>query len=152
MPGVDGALLHRGYFYFGAARDLPGVAALVESDRRALDGDGGAGEFDDTPIEELLRRVDPAQYYGFEDGELAAAEERREAGGRKALVEAWEAGDGAVSVEDGIAWDAGEWEDVVGQPPVAGDALDAALRTVELEEQKLAAIGAVERVAEMRQD
>jgi pre-mRNA-splicing factor ISY1 len=146
VPGVEGAVCHKGYFYFGVARDLPGVAALVESERRGRGADAGDGEFDDTPIEELLRRVDPSKYYGYEDTDLEAAERNKEAEDRKKLILEWEGTEGAATVEDGIPWDASEWEGVLGQPPPSGEALGVALKEVHLEEQKLEAMGLVSQM------
>lgn len=147
MLGEDGAVSHKGYFYFGAARDLPGVAALVEADRRRRGDADGNGEFDDTPIEDLLRRVDPSTYYGYEDKELEALEEKREAADRKRLVADWEREEGAATVADGGAWDEEEWEAVVGKPPPTGAALETALTELRLQEQKLEAMGVLSNMA-----
>lgn len=141
VPGENGAVVHKGYFYFGAARDLPGVAALAEGDRRGRGDYSGDGEFDSTPIEDLLRRVDPSRYYGFEDKQLEAAEKKREEADRKKLIAEWEGKEGAPTADDGVEWDPSEWEGVVGKPPVSGEALEAALKDVQLQEQKLEAMG-----------
>lgn len=99
------------------------------------------GEFDDTPIEDLLRRVDPARYYGYEDAELAAREVEREAGDRRKIVEAW---DGRESGEE-MAWDKAVWEGAVGVKPLEGAELEAELARIELEERKIEALALVDR-------
>jgi len=81
---------NKGYKYFGAARDLPGVRELFESD---------------TPVNtkktraELMRDVD-AQYYGFrddEDGILVPLELKAEKEAVARLVNEWK---GAKAGED----------------------------------------------------
>lgn len=144
-PGPNGPAEHKGYFYFGAARDLPGVEALLAGDRAAHRADDGEGEWDDTPIEDLLRRVDPSQYYGYQDDDLAEAERLREEADRNELIQDWEQ-EGKPSVEMGVEWNAAEWEDCVGRAPPQGEALQKALAKIELEEQKLSALETVDRM------
>lgn len=135
--GGEGALVHKGYHYFGAARELPGVAALVESERPIAE----TGEFDDTPIEDLLGRVDPARYYGYEDAELAAKEVEREAEDRRRIVEAWDGGKGGEEMD----WDKAVWEGAVGVKPLEGAEVEAELARIELEERKIEALALVDR-------
>lgn len=144
--GPDGPAEHKGYFYFGAARELPGVAALLAGDVRAAHGtDGGDGEWDDTPIEELLQRIDPSRYYGYQDKELEKVEQEREYSDRKALIEQWESEE-RPTVDEGVEWDSSEWEEYVGKAPVQGPELQKALAKLDLEEQKLSALEAVNRM------
>lgn len=147
MLGEEGAISHKGYFYFGAARNLPGVAALAEADRRGRGDLPGDGEFDSTPIEDLLRRVDPSRYYGYEDTELEALEKKREAADRKQLVANWESKEDAPSVMEGVAWEQEKWEGLVGKLPPNGDALETALKDLRLQEQKLEAMGILSNMA-----
>jgi Isy1-like splicing family len=140
---TDSAVSHRGYFYFGAARDLPGVAELLAGGgKRRGEGAGGesaGGDEDDrTPIEELLRRVGAADgYYGVEDEELARIEKEKENRDQAALVAAWEAVEGNAALEDGPEWDEETIAALVGRPPATGQELDNAIGAIELAKSKL---------------
>mmetsp|Transcript_26690 Transcript_26690/g.70161 ORF Transcript_26690/g.70161 Transcript_26690/m.70161 type:complete len:288 (+) Transcript_26690:135-998(+) len=97
----------RGYKYFGAARDLPGVRELlvseVPSTKKKTRG-------------ELLKRVD-ADYYGYrdeEDGVLVPREAAAEAAARRDAEAAWRAkhghgGGAAMEVEGDVDGDEVEY-------------------------------------------
>merc|ERR1719173_83476 len=84
---------NRGYKYFGAARDLPGVRELFESD--------APKEVKKTRAE-LMKDVD-AQYYGFrddDDGLLVPLELAAEKEAVAALVKEWKGTREGAQVDD----------------------------------------------------
>jgi len=86
---------NRGYKYFGAARDLPGVRELFESDAPVNTKKTRA---------ELMKDVD-AQYYGFrddDDGLLVPLELKAEKEAIARLIDEWKGakGGGSGGVED----------------------------------------------------
>jgi len=83
---------NKGYKYFGAARDLPGVRELFESDAPVNTKKTRA---------ELMKDVD-AQYYGFrddDDGLLVPLEMKAEKEAVGQLVEEWKGSKGSHSIE-----------------------------------------------------
>jgi len=82
----------RGYRYFGAAKDLPGVRELFEGAAAAAAAAGGAGGGWRARAD-LARLLTP-DYYGWrdeEDGTLLEQEAAREAVWREEGVQEWEA-------------------------------------------------------------
>lgn len=88
--GKDGAFEHQGYFYFGVARNLPGVQELIErQDRLRMEKKYASREENSG---KLHRRVD-IEYYGYlddHDGSLEQEEKEAEEERRKYLVGKWE--------------------------------------------------------------
>ncbi|KAF3935991.1 hypothetical protein ABW20_dc0106660 [Dactylellina cionopaga] len=78
---------HKGYKYFGRARELPGVKELFEELKPKKEGDADAGE-KKRALAEIRKNVD-ANYYGFnrdeEDGSLLAYEKKKEEDSMKAI-------------------------------------------------------------------
>ncbi|KAJ6260693.1 Pre-mRNA-splicing factor [Drechslerella dactyloides] len=100
---------HKGYKYFGRARELPGVKELFEELKPKKAGDDGEGAEKRKTLAEIRRNVD-ANYYGFnrdeEDGTLLAYERKKEDESSKAVgksgegepKEGWEPLPGEVRV------------------------------------------------------
>ena len=89
----------RGYRYFGAAKDLPGVKELFEGAAAAAAAAGGGGGAGGAwrGRADLARLITP-DYYGWrdeEDGTLVEEEARREAEWRAEGAAEWEAARGA---------------------------------------------------------
>ncbi len=81
--GGQGAIGSRGYLYFGAARDLPGVRELFE--KQVADSAPRKKRKD------LSKLVD-AEYYGFggeDDESLVRVEQKVEVKARKRAIKAW---------------------------------------------------------------
>ena len=79
-----GALGSQGYFYFGAAKDLPGVRELFET-QQAAQSKRARGE--------LYKTID-ADYFGYrddDDGVLEKLERKQEAKARAKSIEEWKA-------------------------------------------------------------
>lgn len=109
----DGVFEHNGYFYFGAARNLPGVQELIERQ------DGFRKENIDRSKEEssatLYQRLD-IEYYGYlddHDGTLERLEKEGEDERRKELIRKWEENNGTGVDEP---WDSSYLE-FVGKKP-----------------------------------
>jgi Isy1-like splicing family len=121
---------HKGYFYFGAARDLPGVAALLDGKKKqkSIDQD----EIGEHSLEQLSRRIDSQKYFGFEDDELKNAERERESCDVQEAVSTWESCGGSPA---DAPWDI-VWEQFVGQGPPVGKELEAELDHIALARSK----------------
>jgi pre-mRNA-splicing factor ISY1 len=126
----------RGYRYFGAAKDLPGVRELFEgAAAAAASSGGGAGAGGWRGRADLARHLTP-DYYGWrdeEDGTLVEREGRREAEWRAQGVAEWEAaraerGDAAAG-SAGAGQDEG-MEHAAGGAPAGLGALRAAPRPI----------------------
>jgi hypothetical protein len=127
---TESAVSHRGYFYFGAARELPSVTALLDGKmKRRTDYDDKSTE---VSLDELSRRVDPQRYFGFEDDSLHVAELKRENDEVQAAVRLWESSGG--SSKD-TSWDLA-WEQFVGRCPPAAEQLEDALDQIALAKRK----------------
>ena len=101
-----------GYKYFGAARDLPGVRELFESQ---------APEAPKKTRAELMKDIDAA-YYGFrddDDGLLVPLEIEAEKSAINAAVEEWKAKREAGQTDD---MDQEEVPDIYAVPPDMSDA------------------------------
>lgn len=86
----DGVFEHEGYFYFGVARNLPGVQELIER-QKGFRKDKMQSSKDENSAK-LYKRVD-IEYYGYlddHDGSLEREEKEAEEERRRYLVEKWE--------------------------------------------------------------
>ncbi|XP_028303582.1 pre-mRNA-splicing factor ISY1 homolog [Gouania willdenowi] len=84
---------NRGYKYFGAARDLPGVRELFEKEPAAAQRKTRG---------ELMKEVD-AEYYGYrdeDDGVLVPLEAQHERTAVLEAVQKWRSGDGGSQQEE----------------------------------------------------
>jgi Isy1-like splicing family len=124
------ALCHKGYFYFGAARELPGVAALLSGKTKEKSNE--EDDIGEQSLDELSRRIDPHKYFGFEDVELGDAERERESRELRDAVRTWESSGGNRA---DAPWDT-TWEQFVGQVPPAGKQLEAELHRIALARSK----------------
>jgi hypothetical protein len=140
---TDSAVSHRGYFYFGAARDLPGVAELLTGGKARRENSDDLGtdcwdEDDRTPIDELLTRIGAMDgYYGVKDDALAELETRRENKDRAALITSWENVKENSLLDDEPVWDAEAITARAGQAPLAGQDFELALTAIDLARSKL---------------
>lgn len=150
---TDSAFSHKGYFYFGAARDLPGVRALLGSNKtKRHDSDNLERGFDDeldalTP-EQLLGKIDPSTYFGYDDPELRALEEARETQEQQSFPSSQgrlQEADKRQSFADSQAW-----EQCVNMQPLTGKDLEIALARVLLEKRKKELYDQVDDVAAAR--
>lgn len=136
---TDSAVSRKGYFYFGAARDLPGVAALLETRQGqrkvyAEHAEQSEDELDNMTVNQLLQKIDPRSYYGYDDTELREVEEAREKRNQRAHS-AQRSKALAEPNQTHPAWDR-TWEQYVGMLPLTGKELEDALADVLLERQK----------------
>lgn len=95
---------HSGYKYFGAARDLPGVRELFETE--------ATPEAPRKTRKQLFKNITP-DYYGWrdeEDGMLLLAEQSAEIEAVKKEVERWKAEKGSMPAEKKMRIDLGEGE------------------------------------------
>lgn len=110
---------HNGYFYFGAARNLPGVQELIERQ------DGTKKELERSREESsavLYRRVD-IEYYGYlddRDGSLQEIEREAEQVQKSNLGRQWEQSNEGRADEP---WDS-SYLDFVGKKPPSSTGLD----------------------------
>lgn len=121
---------HNGFFYFGAARNLPGVKEMIEWETKGrMTAETDAAE---ESAAVLYQRVDEAYYgdVGDDDVELQKAEKEAEAELQAQMVQEWED-------ENGSGADA-EWDDsylqFVGQQPEVS--AQAQMQALALERRK----------------
>lgn len=129
---------HNGFFYFGAARELPGVRELVEGAHklRKEQNDGSA----EVNAAALRERVDET-YYGFgdeEDEEIVAAEVKAEKEDQERLAKEWER-DNERGIDE--MWD-NSYVDLIGKK--AGKDVEAEVEVVMLERKKAEALEALQ--------
>lgn len=113
-----GVFKHNGFFYFGSARNLPGVKDIIERERTAKHS-VESFSMGETPAT-LLRRVDDA-YFGHDvlDSDLRVEENEAEEKLREEMVRAWEEKGGSRVDSD---WDESYLEFIGNKPVISAEA------------------------------
>lgn len=139
----DGVFEYNGYFYFGAARNLPGVQELIQRDR-----DLTQQEDEGESAASLSKRLDAA-YFGYMDKDVESLEQEErdaEEKGTAALVKRWE------EENDGGPND--EWDDTfikyIGKKPAISN--EQNLQALSLERKKAEAIEQLELGSQGRKE
>lgn len=130
----DDVIEVEGYFYFGAARNLPGVREVMQRARERARGD----EDEDKGLEDartLQRRVDAAYFGEGERGDVRQDARRGERELRMQMVQEWEDGGGETVDKD---WD-DSFKQFIGVRPKLDDDEDV-MRALLLERKKAEAI------------
>lgn len=134
----DAVFEHNGYFYFGSARNLPGVQELIEHQELIKENAKKRKKEESNAV--LYRRVDKA-YYGLDeddDGSLARLEKLAEEKSRSKLIKEWEEEDG-TGVEK--QWDS-SYVDYVGKKPAMSS--ESNVQSILLERRKVEALEQLE--------
>lgn len=135
----NGVFHHRGYFYFGEARNLPGVKELITAERDTNHGEKDSTE-DESP--DFLYRKASVQYYGYQDEDdlkLRAEEATVEQNLMVEMVRDWE----QKNIDSGehAAWDDTYLQFVGKRPTISGEAATEALA---LERKRIEALEQLE--------
>lgn len=134
----DGVFEHNGYFYFGAARNLPGVQELIERQEGFRKEKNARSKEESSAT--LYRRLD-IEYYGYlddHDGTLERLEKEAEEESRKELIRKWEENHGTGVDEP---WDSSYLE-FVGKKPSRNAESD--VQAIILERKKAEALEQLE--------
>lgn len=130
-----GVFQHSGYFYFGAARNLPGVKELIESERDAKHKAKSATEDENIAV---LNRKANAFYYGDvieNESKLREEEAAAEKMIREKVCREWEEVEGHSTVD--AAWDNSYLQFIGQKPEVSGE---SAMEALALERKKAEAL------------
>lgn len=137
---TDAVVEHNGYYYFGEAKNLPGVKELVERKERTKQEIRKRGSQENASV--LHGRVD-IEYYGYlddHDGELEMMEIAAEEKARRKLMKEWEKTGGPSADEK---WD-DSYVQFVGRKPEAGAEGEASMQELMLERKKAEAMEQLE--------
>lgn len=129
VGGKEGVFENNGYWYFGAAKELPEAKEVLEREKKRAEKKEENGE-------ELLARLNEG-YFGFWDDKekgLEEMEKREEEKARKELIQEWE-GNGGKGVDE--KWDEGYLK-YVGRKPAVD--MESDLQAIMLERKKAQAL------------